>query len=717
MNTTMILISAVHLYVFCLFISRILGTPLNQNKTQSLDIQVKSTPSIIKSINDKISSIQPADLFYRTFSNFTVQQTNSSACRIQTGLYITHLKNNSYWASKMSDSWYKYPSGVLSGSIYQMGVYDECVDVQYPVQGQYCITDIQLNSTLTNKNYKFIEPEKINTWDNSWHKILGWVDYQDQIPRNLMKFGICIPASCSAIDLQKSLQLKLDENFLPEHIKAIASVNPILCSTKKDLYPVNNGYYITWTAFSLIFFVCCCATFYHLKKLFKRQENKNKNIDDGIYLSFSIIKNCKDLLTYDKDNELNLLNGFKVLVMIFVLFGHRFLNTAATPFSYPEKLELLYNIPLLTTSMNLVDPFFFMSGFLTYIVLIPVFKTERPLWMKLFMPLVYRILRMMPSYIAVMAFTAFILPHFGNGPLWQQKTWHEADNCKENWWSNLLYISNFIDFKYQCLIASWYISCDLQFYIGGILIAYLYTRNHKLGFGTLGVILTLSLIMPIYVTYTQKLDGLLKVDVPFLLNPRNSVTFDKAYRPSYLRATPYLIGLAMAFIIEKIKESKFKMSYNVVYVGTFIVSVVSLLVQFYGAKFYQRNRSYDPLENAFYASISHCTWALIGCWMVFCHFTTGYGPLTKLLSNRFVVVMGRLSYCVYLVNLTVMIISTGSERTPVHASFTTLINSWMYDALKSYLVAALLHLIIDAPISDLIRIAFGRKKKQSSEQR
>lgn len=56
---------------------------------------------------------------------------------------------------------------------------------------------------------------------------------------------------------------------------------------------------------------------------------------------------------------------------------------------------------------------------------------------------------MLPGYCAMMAITAHIVPHLGDGPLWPRKIWDEADNCKKNWWMNLLFINNFIDSKYQ----------------------------------------------------------------------------------------------------------------------------------------------------------------------------------------------------------------------------------------------------------------------------
>ena len=37
-------------------------------------------------------------------------------------------------------------------------------------------------------------------------------------------------------------------------------------------------------------------------------------------------------------------------------------------------------------------------------------------------------------------------------------------NCEMNWWSNLLYINNFVGPNNQCLAQAWYLACDMQFY-------------------------------------------------------------------------------------------------------------------------------------------------------------------------------------------------------------------------------------------------------------
>lgn len=76
--------------------------------------------------------------------------------------------------------------------------------------------------------------------------LFQWTEYPDQISRNSLTIGICIPDSCSATDLQTSLQKELDRVFDPEQVKAIVNVDPIMCTVSGDSYPRTTAYYVTW---------------------------------------------------------------------------------------------------------------------------------------------------------------------------------------------------------------------------------------------------------------------------------------------------------------------------------------------------------------------------------------------------------------------------------------------------------------------------------------
>lgn len=72
----------------------------------------------------------------------------------------------------MFESWNRYPNGILAGNNYNLGVYDECVDVHYPIQGQYCLSEVKLMPP-DGKDYSYKRKIDQTHFNHSWHTILG----------------------------------------------------------------------------------------------------------------------------------------------------------------------------------------------------------------------------------------------------------------------------------------------------------------------------------------------------------------------------------------------------------------------------------------------------------------------------------------------------------------------------------------------------------------
>jgi len=55
-----------------------------------------------------------------------------------------------------------------------MGVYDECVDIRYPVKGQYCLPEIKLIPPA-GRDYSFKRTEDFDDFgqNHAWKTILG----------------------------------------------------------------------------------------------------------------------------------------------------------------------------------------------------------------------------------------------------------------------------------------------------------------------------------------------------------------------------------------------------------------------------------------------------------------------------------------------------------------------------------------------------------------
>ncbi|XP_029344057.1 nose resistant to fluoxetine protein 6-like [Acyrthosiphon pisum] len=359
-----------------------------------------------------------------------------------------------------------------------MGIYDECVDVRHPVIGQYCLSEINLSS-LTGKDYSFNRTDDPDDFgnNNAWKTILGWDDFPDKVKRNTLNLGICIPDSCSALDLQTSLQNELDKVFTAEKIEAVVKVDPIMCTVKGDMYPYNTSYYVTRMFFLTLILICCGTTLYHYIRIsYNTNPKKTTSESFGSFCdTFSFINSSKELLKFDENNELNSIYGFKVLLMLFVILIHRLLHLFNNPMINPKRVERIYhNGPdIALTLTNVVDPFFFISGFIMmYLNISRSSKKAKSGIKNITSPIISRVLRMLPSYCAMMAITAHIVPHHGDGPLWPKIVWEEAEICKNYWWTNLLFITNFLDTKYGCLIVNYYVSCDVQFFVVGFIIVY-----------------------------------------------------------------------------------------------------------------------------------------------------------------------------------------------------------------------------------------------------
>lgn len=48
-------------------------------------------------------------------------------------------------------------------------------------------------------------------------------------------------------------------------------------------------------------------------------------------------------------------------------------------------------------------------------------------------------------YLAVLGFYCTLFVKMGSGPLWAEKVGKEAERCHQSWWTNILYINNYVN--------------------------------------------------------------------------------------------------------------------------------------------------------------------------------------------------------------------------------------------------------------------------------
>ncbi|XP_050440159.1 O-acyltransferase like protein-like isoform X1 [Adelges cooleyi] len=663
-----------------------------------------------------------ADLFYQSLVGFSVTDVGSSACRLQSKLYLSHLNNNSYWAVKMSDSWPRYLNGLLIGNTHHMGVYDECISVHQPIQGKYCMSTIELQ-TSSNENFTQYSKDEYASFDNAWQEILGFIDYGDLYKRNVINLGVCIPEACTSADLEISLQRELDSIFLSHQLKAQVKVKPDLCNTNKHFFPYDTGYYVTCGFFGLLILIVSFSTTYHLVALRNGRENQpSQNLE--VLNMFSVIKNGNNLTKYNKNNELNIFNGLVSIQMMLIVVGHGRLIDINLPLLYPKLTEEFFQDTHHNSFLfwhNSVDSFIFVSGYLLYMTTINKFRKSGDNWFLIPKIIMYKYLKSLPVHVTMIILTIFIVPHMGGGPFWANKMGMEANKCKQYWWTNLLVINNFVDGEKQCLYAGYFISLQLQLMVIGIIVVYIYGKNRKIGNVVIALLITVSLIIPFAITYYSKSEGITKFNISFTLKIFQSTSsasyhFTYLYSRFYVRGLPFYIGLLAGDIVEVLKKKQVKMSKATTLITFLVAFGLYIYVQLYSIVFFKRHRDYNAIESSIYSSINHLNTPLFYMWIAICYTTSSYRFLEKLLNNRYAGLLHKLSYSIYQVNLTVIIMINCSARASEVSSTQIIVMKTIYIILTVHIAALIMHFLVDAPFGLLInKVILGRRTSTKSK--
>lgn len=112
---------------------------------------------------------------------------------------------------------------------------------------------------------------------------------------------------------------------------------------------------------------------------------------------------------------------------------------------------------------NLVQSFFFISGFLNSIVFLAyVKKNQVKNFGILVKTIIYRYVRFAPVLLFFVLFHSTWLYRFQTGPFWDKFNFYERQACRENMWTNLLFINNYVSGDLKCLVHTWFISTDLH---------------------------------------------------------------------------------------------------------------------------------------------------------------------------------------------------------------------------------------------------------------
>ncbi|XP_072379672.1 nose resistant to fluoxetine protein 6-like [Diabrotica undecimpunctata] len=632
----------------------------------------------------------------------TVTNTSNLLCNKQSKEYLENLKNFTLWAYEMRDASAQSISSVLTGSSYSLGNQAECLASHSPFPTQYCLAIIIGNIPNTTINRDPLSLD-FNSNENVLDKLYPYQD-ETKFPRNIAKMGWCFPASCSPDDAKQSLEgyLKdVDYSLKKENITFSAQVPSILCQ-RSDKQLKMDLVDLVFCALVTVLIILVSTSSY----VDSPDEDDSQNKLYKFLQAFSVKRNIKDLSKIEAtEKPLRIFYGMKAFSLIMILAGHRSALFTAAPqitLDYVEELYRTLWAAIIFHGDLFVDTFFLISGLLvTYGVLnnLNSGKKFNPIFL-----VISRYLRLTPLYAFCIFYQATLLYHTGNGPLWEPVLGQEREDCRNNWWTGILYVSNLIDSEHMCMVQSWYLACDFHFFVLALILIFILHKNTRCGLIATFICILATIYTTFSIIYIYQRPAFLRFLPNFLENPKASYDFNLTYIKSYTRGLPYFIGIIAGYIYIKYKTKDYEISQGRYYgILAIAYSLIAILL-FSGKVFYNPYHKYNVLEASIYGSVHRLLWAVGNLAFLYGISFGPEGVLYKFFSWNVFVPLSKLTYGAFLVQISFQIRDIGLSVNPKKFDFFNVIGLIVLDAVYSFSLAFVLYLLVEQPFKKISRI-------------
>ncbi|XP_041974276.1 O-acyltransferase like protein-like [Aricia agestis] len=428
-----------------------------------------------------------------------------------------------------------------------------------------------------------------------------------------------------------------------------------------------------------------------------------------LLLSFSVKANI--LQIFDKSvgsDTVPEVHGLRTFSMIWIIFGH----TCIIAFRYADNtalraiLEKSFWFQLIVSAVYSVDTFFCLGGMLvSYLYFRTNAKGNLDRLTKgrskvtagffQFLGLMgYRFARLTAPYLFILGVVEVVMKWFHANAVFEVPA-NDHETCPAYWWRNLLYINTLFPVEQMCMLWSWYLSDDTQFYAVSAIILILSTSHLKVSAVLSVVLFFSSLITTGYVSWSS--DHVPNGEDPF-------TQFDKIYDKPWTRFGPYLVGMATGWILFK-TNSKIRFGRLWAYFGWAVCSAVLLFLVF-GLYILELSGG----GAALYSALSHSLWAACIGWVIVACSTGHGGPVRSLLAWPVLYPLSRVTYCTYLVHPVLLRVVAMHLTHPIHLGEVLVFVLFLGLTVMSYFFAFILSVAFEAPVVTMLKILSPQKK-------
>ncbi|KAH7640749.1 hypothetical protein HUG17_8218 [Dermatophagoides farinae] len=656
-------------------------------------------------------------------------QTNvSHDCRYALNEYFKNpFRHN--WTMKMWDSNGHFPSGILVGTFFEPGNFDECLKIKSVdnngIEGKYCIMEIKLPPVLDPKN-----PPLPSNMDNNgmknWYESIRFIyDWQSLSGINN---GICLPSSCSDVETNEIVTKVL----IPVESSLRARIR--FCQERKTQtinVPIRMGEKIIWTIFFGHLFLVAIGT---IMELFIKGIESNEGML-GILICFSLIENTRTLFRISRSKhhestgektQFKFIHGLRVLSIYWVVLAHVLLFHPFTQYddlvppvhSLNTRFSIIQNVfaHFVVNAGLAVETFFFISGTLTVYTILTTTAERSNQSINIFTYIWLRWIRFTPPLLGA---TCLLLlwPRIGQGPLFHSDyIGFITEPCYQNWYLSFGYISNLFPSEKVCNVMHWYLSADFQLHILLYVVIYFFTiRRSLLSFVYSYIMIGLGFFIPIIIV----LLGWGSAPNPSIfLHPNYRFPIEKV--ELFIFATwnhfiPYFVGALFGLWLVQRKHQNNQMSKWKRYLIWIILGPLFMMQPFGSYSFIDSDKPVDqPLISAIMFGLVRSIWSLGILWLCWQCVQQQGGIIQRFLESEIMQPFSRLSFSIYLVHIIPIWHYMYTIRQPVELSLFNLLFIGIGSGFISTLLAFFLYCTFERPYVRLVKILLFNSNRSTT---
>ena len=732
------------------------GLPPDNNKLKNV-LPPEYTSLDYVTFYKSVSQLLSRDSWMKLISNPTSVSTAKTECLESFRRFNTSIKGRPEDILYLFDSFAKPQPGMLTGNVNWLGNWEEChslnntryITLTIPVAGQQASADICLpaecdNSTVIRQILKDFGVNNTETIKISFHLPHEMTPGRYAVVLLLCVF-FCLITVSTAVDFIERAVSGIDRLFRKEYTRRSVSQIPDYNyqtgnETNSKIANISNS-----VVNKLDTDLTDNDEITEYSKLLRSEtysRSVSKRATNLIHIltqPFSLYNNVQKVFdTYQPHTAIRCLNGIRTLSMFWVILGHSYLfvlPSLTNTMSVVTEVAPRFSSQPVSNGYYSVDSFFVLSGFLVMYLslreLARTHKSSRGYILFLIKFYLHRVLRITPTLFVVLVFIWQLLPLVSDGPLWRQAIDPQVALCDGiNWIFPLLYLNNFYPkFLDSCMGWTWYLANDMQFFfISPVFIFPAFFLSFPFPLIPLGICVVIFLIPSPVITVFYSLhsnfffpinhmaDGLYDLAA----NMTHGDLSDYYYTKPYCRINPYLIGMALGYVVYKVSEWKresgdkrsLQLRLSILDTVLWPISFGICFGLVYGLYSSYNGHIMSVFENVLYLGLSRTLWGLGLSFFIFICYSGMGGPVDSFLSWGVFVPLSRLTFSAYLIHPAVILVFLYSLQDRITYTDTTFAFLVVGLVAMSYAAAAIIAICIEFPLSNVEDLILKRKKKE-----